>query len=158
MGKWSVVAVALILAAGGLAFSRGQTQDGLSQQDRQKIVNVALDYIDGFYEGNAERMTRAIHPDVAKRIISVDPSTGKQYLRSTSAQRLVEATASGMGKQIAQQYGKRSDVTILDTFGDIACVRVDAITWVDYLQVGKVDGEWKVINVLWAWRPGYGGE
>ena len=42
-------------------------------------------------------------------------------------------------------------MTILDTFGDTASVRVDAITWVDYLHVANVNGEWKLTNVLWGW-------
>jgi hypothetical protein len=155
MGRKGAFVVLLVLVAGGSTFNRLQTHDGLSQQDRQKIVNVALDYIDGFYDGNAERMARALHPDLVKRIISVDQSTGRQYLRNANAQQIVERTASGMGRQIAQRDGRRSDVTILDTFGDIASVRVDAGTWVDYLHVGKVNGEWKIINVLWAWRPGH---
>ncbi|TFG51354.1 MAG: hypothetical protein E4H37_07995, partial [Gemmatimonadales bacterium] len=34
-----------------------------------------------------------------------------------------------------------------------ASVRVDADSWIDYLQIGKVDGEWKILNVLWELRP-----
>ena len=25
--------------------------------------------------------------------------------------------------------------------------------WVDYLHIGKVNGEWKIINVLWETKP-----
>lgn len=32
-------------------------------------------------------------------------------------------------------------------------VKIIAITWIDYLHVAKVDGEWKIINVLWAMKP-----
>jgi hypothetical protein len=34
-----------------------------------------------------------------------------------------------------------------------ASVRVDASEWVDYMHLGKVDGEWKIINVLWELLP-----
>ena len=30
------------------------------------IRQTALDYIEGYYEGNAERMERALHPELAK--------------------------------------------------------------------------------------------
>jgi hypothetical protein len=43
-------------------------------------------------------------------------------------------------------------VIILDVYNDIASVRVDAQRWVDYLQVAKWRGDWKIINVLWELR------
>ena len=48
---------------------------------------------------------------------------------------------------------RRSDVRILDIFGNTASVRVDASTWVDYLHVAKWNGRWVIINVLWENRP-----
>ncbi|UCD23795.1 MAG: nuclear transport factor 2 family protein [Gemmatimonadota bacterium] len=48
------------------------------------------------------------------------------------------------------QKGRRSDVTILDVFGEVASIKIDAITRVDYLHVAKVAEEWKIINVLAA--------
>ncbi|HEX6315687.1 MAG TPA: nuclear transport factor 2 family protein, partial [Gemmatimonadaceae bacterium] len=35
--------------------------------DSAAIRAAALDYIEGWYEGNAERMERALHPELAKR-------------------------------------------------------------------------------------------
>jgi hypothetical protein len=149
---WMFALAVPILA--GLGVRRGLPSNGLSPQDRQAIVNVALDYVDGFYEADTVRMARALHPDLAKRDIARDQQSGKQYVRNMTARQLIDVTASGAGARMAKNDGRRSDVTILDTFGDIASVRVDASTWVDYLHVGKVNGEWKLINVLWGWRPG----
>jgi hypothetical protein len=33
-------------------------------------------------------------------------------------------------------------------------VRIDATRWVDYLQLAKVDGHWRIVNVLWEMRDG----
>ncbi len=41
----------------------------------------------------------------------------------------------------------------MEIYEGIASVRVDAATWVDFMHVGKVDGQWRIINVLWANRP-----
>jgi hypothetical protein len=137
----------------GVGFMPPTASDALSSQDREEIVQVALDYIDGFYDGNAERMARAVHPELAKRRVVVDPQSGEQSLSNMTAKQLVDVTAAGNGKEIAAKLGRRSDVMILDVFGDLASVRVDAITWIDYLHVAKVNGEWKLINVLWGERP-----
>ena len=32
-------------------------------------------------------------------------------------------------------------------------IRILRNTWIDYLHVAKWNGEWKIINVLWAWKP-----
>ena len=48
---------------------------------------------------------------------------------------------------------RQSDVTILDVFENVASVKVVASTWIDYLHIGRVDGEWKIINVLWEMKP-----
>src|SRR5262249_48228671 len=45
-----------------------------SEADLAAIKQTALDYIEGYYEGNAERMERALHPELAKRIVRTDPN------------------------------------------------------------------------------------
>ena len=119
--------------------------------DSTGIRQAALDYIEGWYEGSAERMERALHPDLAKRIINID-QRGRSVLGHQSAMTLVQSTRRGGGKDTpaAQQ---RKEVRILDIFGNTASVRVDASTWIDYLHVAKVNGRWVIINVLWENRP-----
>ena len=48
---------------------------------------------------------------------------------------------------------RRADVRILDVFEGIASLRTDMHGWVDYVQLARVDGEWRIVNVLWAMRP-----
>jgi hypothetical protein len=120
--------------------------------DSAAIKQTALDYIEGWWEGNAERMERALHPDLAKRIINTNPQNGRNSLGHQSAMTLVQSTRRGGGKEtpVAQQ---RKDVRILDVFGNTASVKVDAGTWIDYLHIAKWNGRWVIINVLWELRP-----
>jgi hypothetical protein len=119
--------------------------------DSAAIKATALDYIEGWYQGNAERMERALHPDLAKRIINTNPQ-GRSVLGHQSAMTLVQSTRRGGGKEtpLAQV---RTDVRILDVFGNTASVRVDADRWIDYLHIAKWNGRWLIINVLWENRP-----
>jgi hypothetical protein len=140
--------VATVLATGLLAEpARAQTA-----ADSAAIKQTALDYIEGWWEGNAERMERAVHPDLAKRIINTNPQNGRNSLGHQSAMTLVQGTRRGGGKETppAQQ---RKDVRILDIFGNTASVKVDAGTWIDYLHIAKWNGRWVIINVLWEMRP-----
>ena len=120
--------------------------------DLEGIEAVALDYIDGYYTGDAARMKSALHPELAKRIVATDPKTGESRLVSMGAKQLVEVTASGGGQHyLAEQ--RLNDVEILDVYCSVASVKVTAAEWIDYLHVAKVDGEWKIINVLWEVTP-----
>ena len=58
------------------------------EPDLDAIRKTALDYGQGWYEGNAERMERALHPDLAKRVLVPDPRTGKGRIDHMSAMTL----------------------------------------------------------------------
>jgi hypothetical protein len=122
-----------------------------SAPDSAAIRAAALDYIEGWYTGNAERMERAVHPDLAKRIMNTD-QRGRRVLGHQSAMTLVLNTRGGGGKETPAAE-QRKDVRILDIFGNAASVRIDAGTWVDYLHVARWNDRWVIVNVLWELRP-----
>src|SRR5262245_8717657 len=67
---------------------------GASEADLAAIKQTALDYIDGWYEGSAERMERALHPELAKRIVITDPKSGRSRLDQMGAMTLTLGTRS----------------------------------------------------------------
>lgn len=119
--------------------------------DSAAIRATALDYIEGWYEGNAERMERSLHPDLAKRIVSTN-ERGRSTLGQMSAMTLVQSTRGGGGRDTLPAR-QRKDVRILDIFGNTASVRVDAATWIDYMHIARWNGRWVIVNVLWENRP-----
>ncbi len=119
--------------------------------DSAAIRTTALDYVEGWYAGDAARMERALHPELVKRIIRVD-STGKASIQGMGASALVAGTRSGFGKQTPAARQVKT-VRILDTFGNTAIVRADMAEWVDHMQMARVGGRWVIVNVLWEMRP-----
>ena len=119
--------------------------------DSAAIRATALDYIEGFYTGDAARMERALHTDLKKRIVERKPGEA-ETLQEMTADQLVQMTAGGGGKQMPDEQ-KRSDVEILDIYGGMASVKIVAGLWVDYMHIAEVDGEWKIVNVLWEMSP-----
>ena len=115
------------------------------------IKQTALDYIEGWYEGNAERMERALHPELAKRIVRSNPQ-GNSRLDQMSAMSLVLGTRRGGGKSTPAEK-QQKDVTILDVFENAASVKIVASEWVDYLHMAKFNGKWVIVNVLWELKP-----
>jgi hypothetical protein len=122
---------------------------GQTAADSAAIRGTALDYIDGWYTNNPDRMERALHPHLAKRLVWSD-STGKSHLVDLTALELIQGTRAHPPVPPAQ---RRHDVTILSTFGNVAMVRIEASEWVDFLQEIKWNGSWKIINVVWENRP-----
>jgi hypothetical protein len=114
------------------------------------IKAAALDYIEGWYEGNAERMARAVHPELVKRIIFTDANGSR--IENMGATKLVANVKNGGGTKtpIAKQ---KKDVTILDRYQNAASVKVVASDWVDYLHLARIDGQWRIVNVLWEMPP-----
>ena len=139
------LALALLLSAPLSALS------AQSAADSAAIKATALDYIQGWYAGDATRMERALHPELAKRIVQTD-TLGRQRLEQQSAMTLVQGTRSGYGKD-TPQADRHDDVRILDIYRNAASVRIDASYWIDYLQVAKWRGRWVIVNVLWELKP-----
>ena len=120
--------------------------------DSSAIRATALDYVEGWYEGNAERMSRAVHPELVKRIVVSDTATKHSVIETMGATALVNGARRGWGKETPATR-RQKDVSILDIFGNAASVKGVMADWIDYMQMAKVDGRWVIVNVLWEYKP-----
>lgn len=111
------------------------------------IIAVALDYAEGAYTGDGARMERALHGQLAKRVVLTAPD-GTSRLAQMSALELVQYARDGHGRQPEER--RQRDVRILDVFRDVATVRLEMNDWIDYLQLAQWNGRWVIINVLWV--------
>jgi len=139
----AVVAVAILVAAAVPV--RAQVRE-----DSTGIRAAALDYIEGWYSADGARMARALHPELAKRIMFSD-TLGNSWIRNMGATELIRGTRAGGGSK-PPASARNSDVRILDIFQNAASVRIDAGGWIDYLHLVKWQGHWQIINVLWEIR------
>jgi Putative lumazine-binding len=64
----------------------------MSTNDHAAIRQTALDYIEGFYDGDVVRMERSLHPELAKRIAHPDAASGRSHLAEMSALALTQFT------------------------------------------------------------------
>ena len=120
--------------------------------DSAAVRQAALDYIEGWYTGDAARMERALHPELAKRRAYVEPQTGRPRLDQQSALTLVQGTRAGYGTQVPASR-RSKEITVLDLYENAASVKIVASDWVDYLHLVRWDGSWRIVNVLWELKP-----
>jgi hypothetical protein len=133
--------LALALTSCGLS-ATSTVPINASDADLVAIRQAASDYIDGWYAGDVERMERSLYDRLSKRWIN------SERVDTTTKWEMLDLTKAGGGKDYAGE--KKTVVTILDVYGNIAMVKTVSPEYVDYLQMGKVNGKWIIINVLWA--------
>ena len=144
-----VIVMLFLVFAGAVATTTAQVT--VSDADKAAITQTALDYLEGWYAADAERMERALHPELAKRIMRTN-AQGQSRLEQMSAMTLVQYTRRGGGKNTPKDK-QQKDITILDVFGNTASVKAVAADWIDYLHVAKSNGKWVIVNVLWEMKP-----
>jgi hypothetical protein len=125
-------------------------ENRLSLADQQAIHQTALNYLQGWYEGDPTRMESSLHETLAKRSVTRDEA-GQEGLWNLTKAEMVQYTADGGGKA-APRTELVYEVTIQDSFGDVAAVRVIARDFVDFLHLARINGTWKIVNALWAHR------
>jgi hypothetical protein len=148
MKRKTICVVLLVLFAFAL---QSAAQQQVAEADREAIKRAALNYAEGWYEGSAEKMESALHPDLAKRR-AVTNQEGRSRLDELSALGLIQGTRSGFGKNTPAAE-QQKDVTILDVFGGAASVKLEMRDWIDYMHFAKFNGRWVIVNVLWELKP-----
>ena len=149
MMRMTMLGTLLCAAAMCLAPSRAMAQ---ATGDRAGVERAALDYLEGFYEGDADKIRRGVHPDVVKYgFMSRD---GAEYRGSPmSFAEMLEYAESVRKSGEHPPASAPKEVVVLEVQDQIAAAKVIAWWGMDYLQMARYDGEWKILHVLWQTPP-----
>jgi peroxiredoxin len=118
------------------------------QADSTAIRQTALDYIDGYYSGDVSRIEKAVHPDLNKATPRDLPQTGRTTLAYTTYSGLVEFTRAKFGA--LDDTARHIQVNILSIDNGVSNVKITSASFIDYIQEVKLDGQWKIINVIFT--------
>ena len=123
-----------------------------SAQDSLAIKQAALDYIESQHHVDPAQFERAAHPRMVKRTFWRHKAAEKEYLGETfkDAMVLLAGTYNQNGDKFPENPKK--EVIILDIFDKTASVKLIADEWIDYMHIIKLNGEWKIVNVLWQFN------
>ena len=116
--------------------------------DTDQIRQTCLDYLEGWYSGDADRMQRALHADLSKKGYQILPATKRPNLVHLSAVNMVEYTRAEAGKQ-KPDTDLQIEITVHDIGRNIATARASSLKFVDYVQLARLDDRWQIVNVLW---------
>lgn len=126
-----------------------------ANDDAAAIEAAALNYILGFYQGDPERLERALSPELKKlgwgRRAAEGPYQGPFYMTRDSAKEF----APGYAEREKLPADAHRKVEILDQLDKVASVRIEAVWGIDYMHMAKINGDWKIFNVIWqSWPDG----
>ena len=140
MRKLLALFILLVLSVAALAW--GSTN---SANEKTAIAAVAQNYMDAYYTADSARMQKTLHPDFHKRTLRT--VNGRTEINEDNVQSMVEGVRMGSGKEIppAERVQK---IEVLDVYRDAASVKVVTGRWIDYMHLSKMDGEWRVLDVV----------
>jgi len=118
--------------------------DESDPEDEAQITARALDYVEAWYAGDAERHARAYHQECVKRAYHPNGYN----LVTTSPERMVELCSKGESVLEDAEW----EITIDDVAGGVATVRVYSTKWVDFLHLAKARDRWGLLDVSYHGR------
>lgn len=148
MMKKILLLICLSVVFSSAALARNNTD---LEKEKAEIKQVALDYIESWYEGCGKRMEKALHPELVKRTMKIDKKSGNCTLDQMGAMALVQLIRKGYGKNTLKAE-QQKDIVVLDVYENTASAKIIAKDWIDYIHLVKWNNEWKIVNVLWEMK------
>lgn len=146
-GKWIIVQMHFSFASDKVV---AQVKARLQAQGADAL-QAARDYIEGWFEGDAARVDRVLHPRFVRRIAAVSVA-GDDFFWTQDRAEFLEQTRRG-GDKATPPGERRITVTVCDLARTTASVRVDSAYAVESLDLVKLRDRWQIVNVLWENVP-----
>lgn len=140
-----------------IIFSINTKLIGQAQNDTLLIRETVLDYLEGLEYNDTLRVEKAFHPDLAKRVIGKDENKKDKLDNMTMTTLLYYTKTYDYTKLYKAGVNPKEplkvEVILFDVSNNIATVKAiqNKFAFFDYIHLGKINGEWKNVNILWAW-------
>ena len=108
------------------------------------ITDTVRDYFEGWFDGDVERMDRALHPELVKRWPGEEQGA---TLGITTKERMLELTAEGAGTEDGAD--RTLDIRVDDLTDDTATVTVHSAVYREYLHLVRTPEGWQIVNAWW---------
>lgn len=139
----------IAIAFGTLEAQQSGSRDSAA---RSAVTRAALDYIDGFYQGDTARLARALDPSLSKYGMWRDSTGNWSGRRMTYSEAIAYAIrVKAQARPIPATWPREAKV--LEMGERIAAARVRAWWGFDYLLLAQRDGQWKIMQVMWEGPP-----
>lgn len=145
----AMTAMTAMLVMGAPAKKKAQPVDPAA--DRAAVHQAATDYVEALYLADPSRIERSVHPQLTKRGFMRRP-TGDWGPMGTMTYEQLVALAGSWNKDGTRDTSIKK-VEVLDLLDHTAVAKITAQWGIDYMQLAKFDGRWKIINIVWQTHP-----
>ena len=126
------------------------TVSGQGASEREAVRQAAENYVIGVYESRPELIEKSVHPQLTKYgFMRQQDGTYKQG-QMTYTQLLDVARNWNKDKKRDTSI---KEIQVLDVLDQTATAKIRAQWGIDYMQLAKFDGTWKIINIVWQTHP-----
>ena len=140
-----------LLIAGLAVTPHARTQ---TPADREAVRQAMLDYVEGIYDVQPERLERSVHPDMVKRGYYRKQATDTDFFFAPMTREQLITLAGNWNKDRKRPtatYPK--EVIVYEVVNQTASGKVVANWGIDYMHLAKHEGRWKILNILWQEPP-----
>jgi hypothetical protein len=122
---------------------------GQADPDRQAVEKAILHYVDGLYEADPAQIEMGVHPELAKRGFW-RPEDEQAYadMSPMTYEELKELAAKWNAEGWLPEDAPK-EITIFEVQDKTATAKLTAQWGTDYFHLAKIEGQWKIVNVLW---------
>ena len=146
----AALAAAAVLACATTANARVEAQAPASA-DAAAVKQAALDYVDAIYNVKPELIERSVHPQLVKRGFYKKEAAAPYVEMPMTYEQLLKLAASW--NKDGKRDLSRKEVVVIEVLDQTAVAKVVANWGVDYMFLGKFDGQWKITQILWQSHP-----
>ncbi|MFL5618268.1 MAG: nuclear transport factor 2 family protein [Gemmatimonadaceae bacterium] len=126
---------------------------GQTSADSVAVRRAALDYVEGFYEGDSTKHVRSVRPDVFKYGFWLPRDSTRYQGEQMPWAEFLSYTRRMRARGAVTPATAPKEVRLLDLQDQTAAAKVTAFWGTDYLLLGKFDGRWMVSSVMWQSKP-----
>lgn len=146
-----MIYIALILLA-TITCGFFESPEFSTNDEREAVRQAVLDYVEGVYQVEPERIERSVHPELTKHGFYRQQGKDGYTPGRMSYTQLVELSKT-WNKAGKLPKTAPKEVVIYDVQDQTATAKLTAQWGTDYFHLAKYDGRWKIINVLWQSPP-----
>lgn len=121
--------------------------------DEVLVREAVLDYVEGVYAVQPERIEKSVDPSMSKlgffrgkNDVDYRPGEAMTY------QQLLE-TAAKYNKSGKLPKDAPKEIVVFEVLDKTASAKLTAQWGIDYFHLAKVDGKWKIYQVMWQSKP-----
>ena len=143
---WSIALLVLpVMIAAGSTSVAPPNSFGISA-DELRVRAAVLDYVEGIYERDADRMARSLHPDVRRHTRAAQE--GHSAATTLAHDGLIALADSRLCNASMPRRGPKR-IMVFELHDNVAAAKLTAAWGVDLLHLAKEeDGKWRIVGIV----------